>query len=215
MSFSESEGSGRAADLVLEGLPPGSGRPSWLGPVIGVVVALLVGLGVGYGIGTAPRVTPGPTLVVVSSQPTATPSATPLGLPFIADPCRLVPNPILSSSDYIASVEPSALAGMTDCAYLDPSGSVLAAISLRQAPSIAAELAVIVDEVFQREGVNEADVGGQHAFFIACAHAWTPCRPALALIREPYFLVISLGPGQGGFESLTALAAAILRSLPN
>jgi hypothetical protein len=219
VSFSEGAGSHRAADLVLEGVPPDSGRPSWLVLAVGVVAALLIGLGVGYGVGITPTVTPEPTLAVASTQPSPSPITTPLGHPFIADPCRLVPNPILAGGDYIARYDPSALAGMVDCTYLvpglGPGGRVLAAVSLRQAPTTAEELAVTVDEVFQGEGVNEASIEGQHAYFVPCAHAWTPCRPALAVVHEPYFLVISLGPDEGGLEVVSALAAGILRSLPN
>jgi hypothetical protein len=216
MSFSEGEGGHRATDLVLEGAPPGSGRPSWLGLVVGVVVALLIGLGVGYGIGAGPAVTPGPTLAVVSSQASPSPITTPLGHPFISDPCRLVPNSSIFVAYPVASRrDPSALAGMTDCTYLDSGERVVAAVSLRQAPATAAELAVIVDEVFHGEGVNEASVGGRHAYFILCAHAWTPCRPAVAVVREPYFLVVSVQPGGDDLQRVSALAAGILSSLPN
>ena len=77
MSFSEGEGGHRATDLVLEGLPPHSDRPSWLALVVVVLMALLVGLGVGYGVGAGSAVTPEPTLGVVSSQPSASNSHAP------------------------------------------------------------------------------------------------------------------------------------------
>ncbi len=211
MSFSEDAGGHRAADLVLEGLPPGSGRPSWLTLVVGVVVALVLGLGVGYGIGAGPAATPKPTPALVSSQPSPSPAATPLGHAFIADPCRLVPIAALFGFG-TSRTDPSALPGMTDCTYLD-SGVLIAAVSLRQAPTTADELAVIVDELFHRDGVNEAPIAGQHGYFIPCAQAWTPCRQAVAFVREPYFLVVSLEPG--GDLHVTALAETVLRSLSN
>jgi hypothetical protein len=215
MSLSEDAGGHRATDLVLEGLPPHSDRPSWLALVLVVLVALLLGLGVGYGVGAGSAVTPEPTLAVVSSQPSASSSTTPLGHPFIGDPCRLVPISSLFTGDLVTSRrDPSALPGMTDCTYLDPSGRILAALSLRQPPTTAKELAVIVGEMFQREGVSDASVDGQHAYF-TCARAWTPCRPALALVREPYFLVVSVQPGGDELKRVSALAAAILRSLPS
>jgi len=103
---------------------------------------------------------------------------------------------------------------MIDCTYLDDGGQVVATISLRQAPTTLRELSVIVDEVFQSEGVNEASAGDRHAYFVPCAHAWTPCRSALAVIREPYFLVISLGSGDRGLARVSALEQQILDSLP-
>jgi hypothetical protein len=215
MSFSEGEGGHRATDLVLEGAPPDSGRPSWLVLVVGVLAALLIGLGVGYGVGITPTVTPEPTLAAASTQPSASPIISPVGHPFIADPCQLLPNPPLAGGIYSAKKDPSVLAAMTDCTYLDSDQRILAAVSLRQAPTTATELAVIVDEVFQGEGVNEASIGGRHAYFIPCAHAWTPCRPAMAVIREPYFLVVSVPLGGDSLQRVSALAAAILRSLPS
>jgi len=70
----------RGRGLVLEGPPPGYGRPSWLALLVAVIVALLAGTIIGYGIGPNPNATPQrgalPSLSV-SPTPSATPSPTP------------------------------------------------------------------------------------------------------------------------------------------
>ena len=40
----------QADGLILEGEPPGWGRPSWLGLVIAVVISLAAGAALGYGV---------------------------------------------------------------------------------------------------------------------------------------------------------------------
>jgi hypothetical protein len=186
--------------------------------LVAAVVALLLGIGIGYGIGTGHAATPQPTLAAVSDQASASPTPMPSARGFIANPCRLLSRlPIMPpSSDQIANarLDPSALPGMVDCTYLDASGRVVATLSLRQAPTTRRELAVTVDEVFQGEGVNEASIGSLEAYAIPCAHAWTPCRPAVAVIREPHFLVVTLGPGQGDLDIASALAEDVLLALP-
>lgn len=203
--------------IVLEGGAPGSDRPSWMAMVVAAAIAALAGVWLGYGIGAAPSLAPVPASATASVQPSASPSRTPLARPFIPQPCRLVPRlPAVPAApgQMTSASEGSPLPGMADCTFRDHNGRVVATISLRRAPTTAGELSVIVDEVFHGEGVNATPVGGQRAYFVACAHAWAPCRAALTVIREPYLLVISLGPGMGGLDVVSTLAQEMLVSLP-
>jgi len=104
----------------------------------------------------------------------------------------------------------SALPGMMDCALFDAQGHRLATLSLRQAPTSADELAVVVDEVFQGDRVAEGTIGLRPGFLIECSHLWPSCRPAVAVVREPYMLVISVEPGQGDLTAARALATSVV-----
>jgi len=68
-----------ATGLVLEGLPPGAGRPTWRALLSAVVVALLLGSTVGYGIGARPTSTPSVAVLpslrdIGTPNPTASPT---------------------------------------------------------------------------------------------------------------------------------------------
>jgi len=69
---------------------------------------------------------------------------------------------------------------------------------------------VVVDEVFQGDKVAEGTIGLRPGFFIQCSHLWPSCHPAVAVVREPYFLVISVEPGQGDLTAVRALATSVM-----
>jgi len=79
------ESSDRATDLVLEGPPPESFRPSWLALLFAVVVAVLVGTAVGYRIGASPTATP-----QVAALPSLSPLPTPIATPSPTPPAVAV-----------------------------------------------------------------------------------------------------------------------------
>jgi len=103
------EPSDRATDLVLEGPPPESFRPSWLALLFAVVVAVLVGTAVGYRIGASPTATP---------QLAALPSLSPLPTPIAS------PSPTPSAVAVYFGIEASrALLKQGTYAYLNVDGT--------------------------------------------------------------------------------------------
>jgi hypothetical protein len=47
-----------AEQIVLEGPPPGSGRPSWLALLVAAAIALGSGVAIGYGVRGSPNAAP-------------------------------------------------------------------------------------------------------------------------------------------------------------
>jgi hypothetical protein len=68
-----------AEQIVLEGPPPGSGRPSWLALLVAAAIALGSGVAIGYGVRGSPNAAPahGRSLqhLWATCQPAAVPDA--------------------------------------------------------------------------------------------------------------------------------------------
>jgi hypothetical protein len=198
------------SEPVLQGPSPGYDRPSWFAVIVVVIIAVSVGFGFGYSVANSEGPAPTP-------APVTTPSPTPLKSvaadAFIPGPCQHVGNvPFEAGSIRVTgSVGSSeALPGTQSCTLYGNGGPV-ASISVRQVPTRADELAVIVDELFQGDDVSEASLGDRPAFLIPCPHFWSTCHAAMAVVREPYFVVVALEAGAGDETALSALAEAIIR----
>ena len=113
--------------LILEGAPPGSSRPSWLGLRIVVLVTLAVGSAIGYGVAVDRTPMPSPTLGALASERTR-PTATP-GAVFIKNPCSpfgkvpmtLLPGHFASVTGFL--IVPSALRNDGLCSIRHPGSS--------------------------------------------------------------------------------------------
>jgi hypothetical protein len=206
-----------AEQIVLEGPPPGSGRPSWLVMVVAVVIALGVGAAVGYGVRGTPSATPIPTLAARAS-PTPGVEATPTTLPtFAADPCALLygfPYHLLPGA-FAGIVGGSSVGpvvpGTRGCLlWADQGRTPLAAVYVRWVPTSRAEFPTVVNEVFQGDEVAQTSFGTYPGMVVACSHLWAPCQPAAVFLSEPYFVVVALEPGEGDVATVRSLATAIL-----
>jgi hypothetical protein len=196
-----------ADDLILEGAPPGSGRPSWLGLAIAVVIALAAGAALGYGVATPTR--------SPASSPSPSPSP-PAPTAFAASPCELlaaVPYtqlPIFASAT-VAAAGTSAVPGMRSCEVFDPSTmQQFATVLVRQLPTSPSDFTVVADEIFQGDDVRPASFGAGPGLLVPCSHFWIACHPAAAFVQGPYFLVIALEPGTGSSDTVSSLATGLV-----
>ena len=199
-----------ADGLILEGVPPGSGRPSWLGLAIAVVIALAAGAALGYGV-YGPTATPTPS--AQSSSPALTASPAPTA--FVASPCDLlaaVPYAQLSTfATSTIATNPSAVPGMRSCVVLDPTTMHrFAQVMLRQLPTSRTDFTVVADEVFQGDEVSPSSFGTTPGLLIPCSHFWPTCHPAAAFVQAPYFVIVALEPGVGDVSLVRSLATGLL-----
>lgn len=201
--------------IVLQGPPPGSGRPSWLALVVGLVIALGIGAAVGYGVRGTPAATPSPSLVAKAS-PTSSVQAPPTPLAtFTAYPCALLygfPYDLLPGA--FAGIDGTAgvgqpVPGTRGCALTEGRKPV-ADVYVRWVPTSSAEFATVVNEVFQGDKVAQSSFGTHPGMVVPCSHLWTTCQPAAVFLDEPYFVVVVLEPGQGNADTVRSLATAIL-----
>jgi hypothetical protein len=190
--------------LILEGAPPGSGRPSWLALVIAVVIAIGAGAALGYGVAAPrPTATPSPS---PSLRPTPVPTA------FVASPCDLlaaVPFTQLPAFTKATTVGPvtSVIPGMRSCEVLNTATmQVFGQVLLRQLPTSQADFTVVAGEVFQGDDVTPSSFGTTPGIIVPCSHFWSTCHPAAVFVHAPYFVVVALEPGRGD-------AVAIVREL--
>ena len=196
--------------LILQGAPPSSGRPSWLGLVLAVVIALAAGAALGYGVANPP--TPAPS---ARTGPPSSPSPSPAPTAFAASPCDLlaaVPyaKPPTFATSTIAT-NPSAVPGMRSCVVLDPATMHrFAQVMLRQLPTSRADFTVVADEVFQGDDVSPSSFGTTPGLLIPCSHFWPTCHPAAAFVQAPYFVIVALEPGVGDVSLVRSLATGLL-----
>ncbi|HEX9565947.1 MAG TPA: hypothetical protein VF981_18350 [Gemmatimonadaceae bacterium] len=106
----------------------------------------------------------------------------------------------------------SALPGFRDCVF-SGGASADVMVGLRQAPTAAASAEALVSELFPSEGATRVTVGQLPARYLSCAHAWIPCRPAIAFVSEPYFFVIGVRFADANEDVAIALASAVLANL--
>lgn len=204
------EDSERRADaLILEGEPPGWGRPSWLGLVIAVVIALAAGAALGYGVH-------GPAVPTPSAQSSSSAlSASPAPTAFVASPCDLlaaVPYTKLPTfATSIIGAGTSEVPGMRSCVVLDPATMhQFAQVMLRQLPTSRADFTVVAEEVFQGDNVSPSSFGTTPGLLIPCSHFWSTCHPAATFVVAPYFVIIALEPGLGDATLVRSLASGLL-----
>ena len=205
-----------AEQIVLEGPPPGSGRPSWLALAVMLVITLGIGVALGYSLRGPRGVTPSPSEVAVASASPTTPAATP-SAGFAADPCSMVQGFVsvrnLSAplSEIAIFHEPVAdLPSMHGCQMLTSDLVPVADVFVRAAPTTNAEFSAVLYELFQDDAFHGSSFGSQSGFVVPCSHLWTDCHPAAVFLREPYFVVVALEPGVGDVNDVSALTADLL-----
>jgi hypothetical protein len=204
-----------AEQIILEGPPPGSGRPSWLALVVAVVITLGTGIAVGYGVRGTPAATPSPSLAARSSprsgsRATATAEAT-----FTAYPCALLygfPYDLLPGA--FAGIDGTSgvsqpVPGTRGCA-LTAGRKPVADVYVRWVPTSSAEFPTVVNEVFQGDKVAQSSFGTHPGVLVPCSHLWATCQPAAVFLSEPYFVVVVLEPGEGNADTVRSLATAFL-----
>jgi hypothetical protein len=204
-----------AEQIVLEGPPPGSGRPSWLALLVAVVIALGSGIAVGYGVRGSLNATPAPSLAALASGSAGTSIRPTPGRSFTAYPCALLygfPFHLLPGA--FAGIEGTSSVGPlvpgTRGCLLMQGRTPVAAVYVRWVPTSRDEFPTVVNEVFQGDEVAQSSFGTHPGVVVPCSHLWATCQPAAVFLREPYFVVVVLEPGQGDAATVRSLATALL-----
>lgn len=203
--------------IVLEGPPPGSGRPSWLAVPVALVITLGIGVAVGYNL-RGSVVTPSPSGVAVASASATVSVANPSAV-FAADPCQMVEGlSLLSLKNLPAPLSrigifhgPVAdLPGMRGCQLLTTDLVPVADVFVREAPTNPTEFSAVLNQLFQGDAFHGSSFGTQRGFVVPCSHFWTECHPAAVFLNEPYFVVVALEPGVGDVNVVSSLTADLL-----